>query len=178
MTRSRWLKEDNQCPTFVYTSFKQQSIAKDIPSLRNEVGVLVPRWHGVSIIARNHFMNLFGNAPNIFEEAMEEVLGACQQQILEESRQALEKPITLEELGRVVDQMPRNKVTGRDGVPIEFYTETWVYSGPVQLEVLRRGLTNGSTHPKLMEGLIVLLPKKGDQTLIGNKRESRCSIVH
>lgn len=115
-------------------------------------------------------MNLFGNAPAISEEAIQEVLMACQLQIPKESRRALDKPITLEELGRAVDQMPRNKVPGRDGIPVEFYVETWDFTGPVLLEILRKGLADGSLHPKLTEGLIVLLPKKGDQTLIGNKR--------
>lgn len=35
--------------------------------------------------------------------------------------------------------------------------------------MIRKGLVEGILHPKRMEGLIVLLPKKDDQTMIGNK---------
>lgn len=58
---------------------------------------------------------------------------------------------------------------GRDKIPMEFYALVWEYCKLILLEVLCKGLVDGALHPKLMEGLIVLLPKKEDQTLIGNR---------
>lgn len=38
------------------------------------------------------------------------------------------------------------------------------------LEVLKKGLVEGILQPKLILGIIVLLAKRGDQLLVGNKR--------
>lgn len=49
----------------------------------------------------------------------------------------LNKEISLEELHYVADQLAREKVPGRDGVPIEFYLQLWDEIRPILLEVLR-----------------------------------------
>lgn len=42
--------------------------------------------------------------------------------------------------------------------------------GPLLLSLLKKGIVDGTLAPKLTEGMIILLEKKGDQLLIGNKR--------
>lgn len=59
----KWLNTDSQCPTFVCNTFKQQAVAKDISRLKDDRGNIVSDWMGVSEIARNHFIKLFGTAP-------------------------------------------------------------------------------------------------------------------
>lgn len=61
--------------------------------------------------------------------------------------------------------MPRH-----DGVPVEFYLQVWDIVGPLLLEVLCANLSSGRLHPQLTHGVLVLLAKKGNQLLIGNKR--------
>lgn len=76
----------------------------------------------------------------------------------------------LEELHSATKALAKNKVPGRDGVPVEFYLQIWESMGPVLLSVLQKGIADGFLSPKLTEGVVILLEKKGDQLFIGNKR--------
>lgn len=82
----------------------------------------------------------------------------------------MERRITLEELHELTSYMAKNKVPGKDGVPVKFFLALWDEISPILLEVLLDGLVVGSLNPKLTMGLFILLPKKGDQLLVGNKR--------
>lgn len=105
------------------------------------------------------------------------MLVACQQKILEEASRSLEKksrsleePISLGELYVVAIHLAKNKVLGKDGIPVEYYLATWNQVGSILMSILQKGLNEGRLHPKLTEGLIVLLAKLGDQLLVTNKR--------
>lgn len=101
---------------------------------------------------------------------MEEVFAAQSEQISLEESEALEQDILLEELHEAAKLLAKNKVPGRDGVPVEFFLTLWDQIGPVLLKLLQDGLKSGILHPQLTHGIIVLLAKDGDQLLMGNKR--------
>lgn len=121
-------------------------------------------------VVRDHFVALLGTSLTLSETTLEEMLEQQSTKIVEADKEALEAPITLEQMCVVAHAMAKNKVSGRDGIPIEFYLALWVDIGPILLEVLREGLTRVSMHPKLMIRIIILLMKKGDQLLVANKR--------
>lgn len=56
----------------------------------------------------------------------------------------------------------QKKISGKDGIPIEFYLALWEDIGLILLEVLRKGLSRGVMHPKLTVEIIIMLMKKGD----------------
>lgn len=65
----------------------------------------------------------------------------------------LNAPFELRELKEAVDAMKRHKCPGPDGAPVEMFQAMWDKMGP-----------------HFSQGLIVLLPKKGDQQNLKNKR--------
>lgn len=81
----------------------------------------------------------------------------------------MEIPITLDELEQAAKNLVKNKMLGRDDMPIEIFLAMWKDIGPLFIAVLQQGLVDGSLHPQLTKGLILLLEKKGDQLLITNK---------
>lgn len=104
------------------------------------------------------------------EEDIQEVLEAQTTRISDVEREAMEKEITLEELHCVAEQLSRNKMPGRDGLPVEFYLPLWKDIGPVILEVLRKGIWAGKLLPQHTHGILVLFAKKGDPLMVCNKR--------
>lgn len=76
----------------------------------------------------------------------------------------------MEELHTAALMMARNKMPGKVGIPIEFYLALWDKIDPILLEVLQMGLEKGELHPLLTIRIIVLLAKRGDPLLVGNKR--------
>lgn len=73
-------------------------------------------------------------------------------------------------LQEVVAAMKRHKCPGPHGAPVELFQTMWATAGPLILIVLNEGITAGTFHEFFSQGLIVLLPKKGDQRLLQNKR--------
>lgn len=74
------------------------------------------------------------------------------------------------ELREAVDAMNDHKCPGPDGAPVEFFQTLWATVGPLLTQVLNEGITAGEFTERFSLGLIVLLPKKGDQHFLSNKR--------
>lgn len=115
--------------------------------MKNSDGDIRKDWQELADIARQHFTNLVGVPTEGDEGAMEEVLRDQQGRISEASKEALEAPITLEELHRATINLLKNKVSGKDGIPVEFYLKIWEQVGPILFEVLRIGLEEGILNP-------------------------------
>lgn len=122
------------------------------------------------MIAKDHFTELLGTIAALSEEALAEVLEAQTRKISEEAKDKMEEKITLDELFEAAKALGKNKAPGKDGVLMEFYLNMWELMGPILLKLLEDGLANGCLVGDLTEGVLILLAKKGDQLLIGNKR--------
>lgn len=67
--------------------------------------------------------------------------------------------------------MAKNKVSGPDGVPVEFYLKFWELTGPIELlTILNKVIEEGSLHFRIVRDTIVLLPKTVDQGFLKHKR--------
>lgn len=135
----------------------------------DEQGTVQTSWEEIAWIVEGHFTKLFGERKEVSEEALERVLQSQTARIPQAAKEMLEAPITLEELYLAAKNLAKKKVPGIDGVPIEFYLSIWDLIGPMLLAMLQEGLQSGSLHPKITEGLIILLVKKGNQLFNGNK---------
>jgi hypothetical protein len=64
--------------------------------------------------------------------------------------------------------MPKDKAPGCDGIPTEFFHEFMSEVSPTLLQAFSAMLRNGKTSELFNKGLIILIPKSGDQARIGN----------
>lgn len=90
--------------------------------------------------------------------------------ISESERRSMDEPISFAELFTTANQMKKGRVPGPDGVPLEFYITFWEHVGPLIHEILLEGLQIDQFHVRIVKGHIVLIPKKGNQFLVSNKR--------
>lgn len=116
----KWLLTEGTCSPHICTSFKQISVQKEISSLKDADGCVKTAWEDLANITRNHFINLLGRSNSQSEVAIQKVLAAQTQRILEEARNAMEANITIEELHQAAKTLAKGPVPGKDGVPIEF----------------------------------------------------------
>lgn len=117
-------------------------------------------WKDILEASCQHYTRLLGVPTSMCEEAMLKILEAQMASIFLEARAALEK-ITLAELHKGAKQLAKNKVPSKDKICVKSYLALWDQVGPNFLEVLLDGLRNGSLHPKLTHGIIILVAKKG-----------------
>ena len=90
--------------------------------------------------------------------------------ITDEQRQELDSAITLEKVINAMKTMFKNKSTGPDGIPIEFYEEFMAEIAPKLRQVLNHIYMNSEQPTSHATGYIKLIFKKGIKYLINNWR--------
>jgi hypothetical protein len=79
-------------------------------------------------------------------------------------------PLALQELTTALHNTNRGKSLGLDGLTYDFYKEFWDLLGPLLLKVATTSLQDGQLPSSMRNGVITLIPKKGDFTVLSNWR--------
>ena len=78
--------------------------------------------------------------------------------------------ITGDECKKALDSMTNNKAPSTSGFSKEFFQAFWTELEPFVLNVIQEAKERGQFFITQRRGVITLIPKKGDQKLIKNKR--------
>ena len=73
----------------------------------------------------------------------------------------MQKPITVEELGKTLMRMKNGTSPGSDGFTVEFYKFFWADLKSFFITMCEHCLRKGSVSKTMKEGIVVLLPKPG-----------------
>jgi hypothetical protein len=87
-----------------------------------------------------------------------------------EQFEKLKQPLTGGEIFTALNSLPEGRSPGIDGIPTEFYSEFWDDINQLMLELFNHILEVKSLAKSQKKGLITLLPKKGDLSLLENWR--------
>ena len=87
-----------------------------------------------------------------------------------DERQSLEGKISEVECEEAIRQMKTNKTPGSDGLPTEFFKQFWVHIKDILLKSLNEAYEKGELSCSQRRGIIKLLYKKNDKTLLNNWR--------
>ena len=77
-----------------------------------------------------------------------------------ESRFLGDGQISLEECSKIINSFPSNKVSGNDGLSIEFYKTFWNFSGEPLVKFINASFVKGETSPSQRQAVITLIEKK------------------
>lgn len=104
------------------------------------------------------------------QEAREKCKEIIPSRITEEDSQSLKKTISVGEVKNAIRNHSNDKATGPDGLPVEFYkaNEEWICQD--LHELYTKAYENVSLGELINKGIIKLLPKEGDKSLIKNWR--------
>ena len=104
------------------------------------------------------------------ENAQETFLNATIPNLPEDARNLCEGELTEEELRKAVTAMELDKSPGIDGLTTNFYKHFWPLFGPRLTQVYNYAFKSGQLSVSQRRGVISLLFKKGDRTLLKNWR--------
>ena len=90
--------------------------------------------------------------------------------ISSENYELCKKPISLENLHSALSKMDSNKSPGSDGLTVEFYRFFFEEIGPEFLKVCEAIFENQCLPVSMTQGVITLVPKKGDRSVLKNWR--------
>jgi len=109
--------------------------------------------------------------------AVENTEEQCRNELLQDlpkitqgNRLSLETELNFEELTTAVMGLSSGRAPGLDGLPADFYKTFWNIIGKDFLEVLQNCLSKGILPTSCQRAVLMLLPKKGDLTLLKNWR--------
>jgi hypothetical protein len=88
------------------------------------------------------------------------------ERLSEEDRNELDRPFTEEEIKAVIDQMEKNKAAGPDGFPIELYQTCWEIIKDDLMAIFHDFHQHNITLSRINYGVITLIPKGDDATVI------------
>jgi mannosylglycoprotein endo-beta-mannosidase len=83
---------------------------------------------------------------------------------------ALTKELTLEEIHIAIQALPKSKAPGHDGIPIEFFQACAFEVAPVLFKAYTAMLASSEASAYINMGLITLIPKTGDRSILRNSR--------
>lgn len=104
---------------------------------------------------------MFGTKDCASDQEIEEVLEKVIGQVSAKERSALEAPLIVEEIHTTTKLLGKNEALGADEVLVEFFLEFWEEVGELILLTLQQGIMKKQFGRKFVDGLIVLLMKKG-----------------
>ena len=107
---------------------------------------------------------------DIEQEKKQYFLSFMRNELSEEDRTMLSKPISKCEIYKSITNLSLNKTPGIDGLPVEFYLENWDIIGEDILTLYGTILQTGQLSESQKRGIISMLPKSNDTFYITNYR--------
>jgi exonuclease III len=129
---------------------------------------LLTEPHRIRTEVRKHYQELYttkGNKPNIREDFFSQLPA-----LEEEERERCEALLTINELTIALQNTNLGKAPGLDGLTYEFYKKFWKELSPLLLQVANTSLQKGKLPTSMLNGVVTLVPKQGDPTMLSNWR--------
>ena len=170
-SRARWLEEGER-PTKYFFNLEKKNISNNtIKELKTKDGVYVNSNKEI-LEEQYKFYNQLYEADNINEENIKKYLSNINNlNILNENEvKLLEGEISENECKIALKNMKLNKSPGSDGIPVEFYLTFWEDVKQMLLESINSAYHMGELSPSQKKGILSLIFKKGDKTLLENWR--------
>lgn len=166
--------EGRRGTSLFYKSFKSLAAAKNIHKLIDTEGNVKNSWDDLAALTSDFFSKALGDAPRaplqrIDPILLEEVLNVQRDKVFLADKEELNAPITLAELGDSVVDLAKGKCPGPGGTPVKFYEANWGTVGPLVHASIVKCISEENFPAFFTKGAIVLLKKKDDQRLLGNK---------
>jgi len=168
-SRDKYIESSETCSAAFFSSLRANRAKQVMTGVRDRQGRIVSDKVEMVNVTTDYYSASF-TEKEIDVGGGEVFLKLLTRRVPAAIAQAMEDPLTLEELEGALRRMNRRKVPGIDGLPAELYLKFWDMLGPVVLEVLSAILRTGAMGGSLATGVISLLFKKGDHTDLGNWR--------
>ncbi|KAI8521369.1 hypothetical protein Bbelb_011230 [Branchiostoma belcheri] len=168
-SRIQHIENDEKPSRLFFKTERQEGQKKVIKVIRKPDGVVVDTPEEILDTFQSFYSKLYEEGQIDMSE-QKYFLNQLQASLQEESKDALERDLTLFELEEALKDMANNKSPGSDGLPREFYLRYWEIIGRDILEVFKEGLAEEQLSPLQREGVITLLEKPGEKLNPVNRR--------
>ena len=163
--RTKWFKDGERPSKAFFNTVKarqKRTYIKVLAGLRNgSIRALLE-------IVERYYKNLYSYKPSV-QRKLEKLVSGLRNLLSAESRERLEREITLEELSIAVKKMQVDRAPGVDGFTVNLYQKCPVLLESL-LKVWQTAVRVRRLPPEMRIGIITLLPKQGDLESLNNWR--------
>ena len=170
-SRARWIEEGEKPTKYFFNLEKKNASNNTIKQLKKSNGEYVSTNKEILEEQFNFYKTLY-ESDNISENNIKQYLSKINNlnTLNEQEANILEGEISETECKDALKNMKLNKSPGSDGLPIEFYTTFWENINTLLLESINSAYHNGELSTSQKKGILSLIFKKGDKTLLENWR--------
>jgi exonuclease III len=179
--RNKYQQEANRRILLAYSA-NQHPTKAYLPLLSNQKGhtptprlqairiqdALLTEPRTIRVEVKNYYQDLFstkGNDPTLRDDIFTKIPA-----LETDEREQCDAPLTLSELTAALQTTNLGKSPGLDGLTYEFYKKFWKELGPLFVQVANASLQAEKLPSSMLNGVITLVPKQGDPTLLTSWR--------
>ena len=165
---ARWVEEGEKATAYFLNRGKQMSAQKMITQVM-ENGKKITDNKEILEYCAKYYENIFRSS-GIDRPTMERFMSSeGVPKLSNEERQKCEGPISNEECKEALSKMNRNRAPGVTGFTPEFFLHFWEEVGGLITKYVNDAFRNG-VFINQRRGVVTLIPKKGEQSELANKR--------
>ena len=161
-SKVNWYVYGEHCTSYFCSLEKSRSKNKQMRATKRHDGTITKNTTEILRLQSAFYENLYTSDPSIkfCQENKDNIRITPEQKITTES------PITLDEIGQAIKQMPRHKSPGADGIPVDFYKVFWIKLKDRMLKLFNYCFKVNRMHTTARQGIISIIPKKGRDILL------------
>lgn len=173
-SRVTWLGEGDRNTAYFHRMASSRQSTNHIHFLLNEDGNRIESQEGIHTLCINYFKDLLGSEethPLFYHDDIEALLGF---QCSEAQRNAFDANFTVEEIKDAFFTLPRNKTSGPDGYPAEFFITCSTVLGPEICCAVLEFFSSGTLLKQWNATSLVLIPKIQNASRVTDFRPISC----
>jgi hypothetical protein len=171
LSSTNWFKYGNTCSKNFFDFHKLGQKKTLLRELEIESGT-VKGQSDFSHHVTEFYSNLYSSEAHLpgTQEAQDRCWESVPVRATADANETLTQNLTLEEIHKAIQALPKGKAPGHDGIPIEFFQTCASEVAPTLFKAHTAMLASGEASNYINRGLITLIPKTGDRSKLKNWR--------
>ena len=169
-SQATWIEEGEKPTAHFIRTARQRMAKKTITVLQKADGTLARDNRAILAECSKHFRNLYASKHLSREGFQAFSLDENAPRLSDDEKLGCEGPITKEECKFALATMARNKAAGVSGFSAEFFSFFWEQMENIIVEYINEAKSNQQLFVTHRRGVLTLIPKKGNQLNLANKR--------
>ena len=168
-TQAKWIEEGEKSTKYFLRLGNKRSTEANISALKAEDGSVIRGNSAILNECVKHYRTVYTSTLRSTDyDAF--ALDDNDPRLSEEESLECEGPVTKDECKNALAKMARNKTAGVSGFSAEFFAFFWAELGEIIVEYYNDARDRKELFITHRRGILTLIPKKGDQRMLKNKR--------
>ena len=169
-SQSKWIEEGERSSNYFLRLEKVRLGQSTVHTIQTDSGDFVRDNKQILAACVTHFKSLYSSQCRKGRSFDKFAPDENAPRLSEEERNSCEGPVTKQECKEAIRKMARNKTAGISGFTAEFFDYFWEDVGDIMVDYYNSAREQGQMFITHRRGLLTLIPKRGNQMLLKNKR--------